>query len=73
MGGDGNGRNFAAITVVASLCSLVSVTQKEKKENDIQRGINKDKEKKIIVGGPLGNKKKKVPISFQYKEALWVV
>jgi hypothetical protein len=51
MGGDGNGRNFVAITVVASLCSLVSVTQKEKKENDIQRGINKDKEKKIIVGG----------------------
>jgi hypothetical protein len=51
MGGDGNGPNFAAIIVVASLCSLVSVTQKENKENDIQRGINKDKEKKITVGG----------------------
>jgi hypothetical protein len=44
MGGDGSGSNFVAITILASLCSLVFVTQKEKKENDIQRGTNKDKD-----------------------------
>jgi hypothetical protein len=52
MGGNGNGSsNFAAITTITSLCSLVSAMQKEEKENDKQRGTNRDKKKKIIVGG----------------------
>jgi hypothetical protein len=33
------------------LHSLVNIAQKEKKENDKQRGTNKDKEKKIAIGG----------------------
>jgi hypothetical protein len=56
MGGDGSGdNNFATSTIVASLCSLVSVALKEEKENDKQRGINKDKEKNNCSWGPLGN------------------
>jgi hypothetical protein len=52
MGGDGSGSSsFATTIVVASLHSLVNIAQKKEKENDKQRGTNKDKKKKIIVGG----------------------
>jgi hypothetical protein len=46
MGGDGSG-SFAATTAVASLSSIVSAAQKEEKENDRQRGTNRDKEKNL--------------------------
>jgi len=48
LGGNDNGNgNFATITIVASLCSLVSTAQKEEKVNDKQRRTNIDKKKKI--------------------------
>jgi hypothetical protein len=51
MGGDGSGSSsFTATTAVASLRSVDSAAQKEEKENDIQRGTNRDKEKKFVVG-----------------------
>ncbi len=46
MGGNGScSSNFATTTIVASLRSLVSIAQKEKKQNNKQKGTNKDKEK----------------------------
>ncbi len=46
MGNNGSGNNNFAITnVVVSLCSLVSVAQKRRKENNKQIGTNKDKKK----------------------------
>jgi hypothetical protein len=51
MGDDGSGsNNFATTTIAISLCSLVSVAPKKKKNNK-QRRINKDKRKKIVVRG----------------------
>jgi hypothetical protein len=48
LGGNDNGNgSFATITIVVSLCSLVSTTQKEEKVNDKQRRTNIDKKKKI--------------------------
>jgi hypothetical protein len=44
MGGDGT-------TAVASLRSIVSAAQKEEKEDDRQRGTNRDKEKRFEGGG----------------------
>ncbi len=75
MGGDGSGcNNFGATIVVASLRSLINIAQKEEKEDDRQRKTNKNrKEKKIVVGGVLGNRKKKVSIPFQYIEVLLVI
>ncbi len=52
MGGNGSGgSSFATTFVIASLHSLISVVQKEERENDKQKGPNKDKEKKITVAG----------------------
>jgi hypothetical protein len=53
LGGDGSGgSSFGATTAIASLRSLVSIAQKEERENDDrQRGTNRDKEKKIAIGG----------------------
>jgi hypothetical protein len=46
LGVNGSGNNgFAAITIVASLCSLVNAMQKEERENEKKRGTNRDKEK----------------------------
>jgi hypothetical protein len=50
MGGNGNS-SFTATILVTSLLSLVNVAQKEEKENNKQRGISRDKEEKIVVGG----------------------
>ncbi len=41
---------------IASLRSLVSIMQKEERENNRQRGTNREKEKKLQLGA-LGNKK----------------
>ncbi len=50
MGGNGSGgNNFAATTIVVSLHSLINAMQKEERENDKQKGINIDKEKKIAI------------------------
>jgi hypothetical protein len=54
MGDNGGGNNFATTNVVVSLCSLVSIVQKE---NNKQIGTNKDPKKKNCNWGPLGNKK----------------
>jgi hypothetical protein len=52
LGGDGNGdNNFVATNVVPSLHSLISIVQKEERENDRNRGTNIDKKKKIAIGG----------------------
>ncbi len=59
MDGDGNGgNNFVATIADASLCSLVSIVQKEERTNNRQRGTNRDKEKKFIVGGLYETRKK---------------
>jgi hypothetical protein len=50
LGGNGSGgNNFAATTIVVSLHSLINAMQKEERENDKQKGINIDKEKKIAI------------------------
>jgi hypothetical protein len=52
LGGDGNGsNNFVAITTVASLCLLVSTTQKEERENIDKEGQTKTKREKITIEG----------------------
>jgi len=74
MGGNGSGNSsFVAINVVVSLHSLVNIAWKEEKENEKQRGTNKNKE--IFFGnwGTFKKWEKKVPFPFQYKEALWVI
>jgi hypothetical protein len=49
LGGNGKGgSNFVAITVIASLRSLISVRQKEERKTTKQRGTNIDKEKKRL-------------------------
>ncbi len=51
MGGDDGGvSSIATTTTIASLGSLVSVTQKEERENDKHKGTNINK-KKIAIGG----------------------
>jgi hypothetical protein len=47
----GGGSNFVAIIAIASLRSLISVTQKEERENDRHKGTNRDKENFFIIGG----------------------
>jgi hypothetical protein len=50
LGGNGSGvSNFIAIIVI-TLCSLVNAVQKEKRKNNKQRGIKRDKEEKITIG-----------------------
>jgi hypothetical protein len=40
------------VVATTSLCSFVNVVQKEEKENDRQKKINRDREKKkFVVGG----------------------
>jgi hypothetical protein len=73
LGGDGSGvSSVATTTTVASLGSVVSVAQKEEKGHDKHRGTNINKEKKMQLGA-FRKHEKKVPIPFQYKEALLVV
>jgi hypothetical protein len=47
----GGGSNFVAIIAIASLRSLISVTQKEERKNDRHKGTNRDKENFFIIGG----------------------
>ncbi len=56
--------------VVASLHSLVSIMQKEKRENDKQRGSNIDKEKKMQLGA-FKKQEVKVLIPFSIKRPCW--
>jgi hypothetical protein len=49
-GDDGGVSSIATTTTIASLGSLVSVTQKEERENDKHKGTNINK-KKIAIGG----------------------
>jgi hypothetical protein len=56
----GGGNNFVAIIAIASLCSLVSVTQKEERKNDRHKGTNRDKKKFFYNWRPLGNMKKRI-------------
>jgi hypothetical protein len=59
LGGDGSGgSSFVATITVASLCSLVSTTQKEERKNNKKRGTNSNKEKNCSWG-PSRNRKNK--------------
>jgi hypothetical protein len=72
LGGDGSGsNNFVAIIVIVSLQSLVSVAQKEDRNNDKQRGINIVKIKKNCNWGPSRNMKEGFQFHFNIKRPCW--
>jgi hypothetical protein len=73
LGGNGNGdNNFVVTIVVASLCSLVSVAQKEERERMIDKEGQIETKKKENTFGGLQETRKKGSSSI-YKEALLVV
>jgi hypothetical protein len=72
LGGDGSGvSSIVATTIVASLGSLVSVAQKEERENNKQIRTNRNKKKKSCNWGPLGNMKKRFQFHFNIKRPCW--
>ncbi len=50
-GNNSDGPNIVTTIIIVSLCSLVSVAQKEERDNNKQRGINRVYKKKIAIGG----------------------
>jgi hypothetical protein len=72
LGVNGSGNNgFAAITIVASLCSLVNAMQKEERENEKKEGQIETKRKIKCSWGPLGNMKEGFQFHFNIKRPCW--
>jgi hypothetical protein len=80
--GDGSGGSSFAVTIaVASLCSLVSIVQKEERDNNRQRNENggpfvKQEFEVLQLQGDLCETRKKdkgFKFHFNYKEILLVV
>jgi hypothetical protein len=62
LSGDGSGNSsFATTTIIASLGSLVSATQKEEREKDKQKGA---KRRKLQLRA-LKKKERGIPVPFQ--------